>query len=263
MRGRVVLAMVAAAGLSACTVDDRPPTVATVGVATEASERARAFHGGADPVGTPMLYVAGRAPASLDGWQALPVPAEPLPLVVYLPACSSPSAARDHIPFLQRQGVAVLVPSLRRFGCVDAEASFTAMRVEVRRATEAARDIPWIDEDRVYLMGHSVGADLAMTIDRPLLVTGTVGLAAACTFGSAPRIPTLAFRAADDPVLAVRRTNCADVVGPNLAYVEVPGDDHVLRLGTDDARRAEPIAPRIAAFIGGGTLHGPSVTASR
>ncbi len=249
MQGRVGWVLGAALALGACAVDDTPPEAAAVGVASDASERARAFHGGADPVGTPMLYVPGRAPASLGGWRALPAPDAPMPLVVYLPACSAPAAPRDHIPFLLRHGVAVLVPGLRRLGCVDAEASFSAMRVDLRRAAEAARDIPWIDRDRIYLMGHSVGADLATSVDRPTLFAGTVGLAAACTFGVAERIPTLTFRSTDDPVLAVRRTSCADLTGANLTHLELPGTDHVMRLGAAPIGGGPPIGATIVAFL--------------
>ncbi|TVQ31542.1 MAG: hypothetical protein EA356_14120 [Geminicoccaceae bacterium] len=250
MRRQLVSLLALALLAGACAPYGAPPETGVVGVASYASERARAFHGGNPPPGTAMLYVPGEAPVALADWRQVEAPLQPAPAVVYLPACSTPAAPRDHVPFLQQHGIVVVIPSLRGLGCVDMDESFPAMALEVRDLAEVLGQVPWLDRDRLFLMGHSLGADIATAFDRPGTYAGTIGLAAACTFGVGERIPTLTVRATEDPVLAVRRTRCADLATADAEHLEVEGGDHVLRLTTRPAPNADVVGPKLTAFLG-------------
>jgi hypothetical protein len=246
-----ILSLLLALGLAACGPEGAPPDVRSVGVATDATARARVL-GGAEGGQAARLYSPARGPVPLVEWASLPAPAAPVPAVIYLPACSTPAAPRDHIPYLQRQGVAVLVPALGGLGCVDPEMSFNNVRVEIQRLAEATAAVPWIDGERLYLMGHSIGADLATSFDEPGVFRGVIGLAAVCTFGVDPNTPTLTFRALDDPVLAIRRTRCTQFASPNALHLEFAGNDHVMRLRDEGGGGSQLMARAIAEFIGAG-----------
>lgn len=235
--------------LAACAADDAPPEIGTVGAAA-GTVALRTLESGPIEVGSASLYAPSRGPVRLADWAALPAPAAPVPGVVYLPSCSTPAAPRDHIPFFQRQGVAVVVPSLGGFGCVEPDMSFERIEVEIERVAEAFGTLPWVDAGRLYLVGHSVGADAATSFDQVGVFQGVIGLAAACTFGVNERIPTLTFRALDDPVLAIRSTRCTMFDSPNALHLEFAGRDHVMRLadGANGSRRL--VGRAMAQFIG-------------
>jgi hypothetical protein len=198
------------------------------------------------------LYAPSRGPERLADWQRLPAPATPVPAVVYVPGCSTDLAQRDHVPFLQSQGVAVVVPTLDDAGCAHPEAPFNVMHAEISAIAVRLAEIPWIDPGRLYLMGHAVGSDVATTYPPAGDFAGVVALAAACPMGVQDAVPTLTFRALDDPVLANRGTRCAEYDSPNSLHLEFAGSDHVMRLqpgaGPSDARAL--VRRAVIAFLG-------------
>ncbi len=256
MRAAPAATGLALALLVGCTAEEAPPEIATTatGVASYARDRAMVFHGTDQLVDSPRLFAPAGAMVLLEDWEEVSPPPAPVPAAIYLPSCSTPAAPPEHIPFLMDRGVAVVVPKLGGLGCVDPEDSFGNLRAEIEDLAWILRDdVPWIADDRVYLVGHSVGADLATSFATPGIFKGVIGISAACTFGVNEATPTLTFRALDDPVLAIRQTRCTALdASPNALHLEFAGSDHVMRLTSGDDGGRRLVRSAIAQFMGVG-----------
>lgn len=101
-------------------------------------------------------------------------PAQGTPLVIYLHGCAGIDSGNDRgwARFLADNGYAVIMPDSfarpsRRSACDPSTQTWDGNRFppvysyrqqEIRLALERSRSLPWVDPDRIYLMGHSEGA---------------------------------------------------------------------------------------------------------
>ncbi len=115
------------------------------------------------------------------------------------------------------------------------------MRVaEIRYALVRMKELPWVDQDNLFLFGHSQGATAASEYKgrefKARIVSGT-----RCTrgIGAPASEPMLAVFSTRDPWFKNPRTrNCRDrAKSPKVEVLELPGRDHLVAR-VPKARRA-------------------------
>ena len=214
-----------------------------------------------------QLYTPTRGPFQLPEAAAATAPdGAPVKAAVYVPECASPAAPADHIAHLQSLGLAVAVPALGGDRCATPGEHLGTLHDEIEQVAADLGGLDWIDDERLYLIGHGVGADVVSTYTAEGVFDGMVGFAAACPFGVQKVTPILTFRALDDPVLRNRGTRCSEFPSPNGLHLEFSGSDHVMRLGpgaADGAGARELMRRSLRAFLGVGEGGGPAAITER
>lgn len=231
--------------LAACATQSSPPppTVETFGRLNPDGAR----------VTSPQLYVPGERPVALSNWRNATPAEEPIRAVVYVGQCNTWESIDDHLSFLLSQGHAVVLPAYNGQTCVIPEYPTRSVQRQIGVAIATLQDIPWVDQEHIYLMGHGVGSDSAVTYPDEGAFDGIVGLAAACPYGQQEHTPLMTFRANDDLVLANRNSTCSEVDSSNTLHVDFDGGDHYMLLarpGNNEGRRY--IRAAVASFLNQG-----------
>ena len=122
------------------------------------------------------------------------------------------------------------------------EAVYRMRQEEIRNAVERVRELPWVDPDNLFLMGHDEGGDAVAEYPgggfRARVISGSF-----CARGvRAPAgTPILSLASAEDPWLAANPPDsCARKAGrrsPPVVSKVLPGYLHDLS-GAPDGRRA-------------------------
>ncbi len=197
------------------------------------------------------FYTPSRGPMALGSADNLAAPPEPLKAIVYVPECASPHAPPDHIEYFQSLGHAAVIPSFGGDQCVLPTDRLGTVHAEIDDVVDVLRQLPWVRDDAIYLVGHGVGADVASTYTKAGTFRGIIGIAAACPFGIQNNTPMLTLRALEDRVLANRGTRCSQYATENALHVEFSGSDHTLwltKLSTEPGTR-QLLRNSIASFI--------------
>ena len=139
------------------------------------------------------------------------------PVVIFISDCnyrSNDPEARQQIKFIASLGYIVFAPnSFARIGrepACDVVArrfldgtDFTTLhelrREEAAYAIERVLALPWVDPDRIFLIGAGDGADAVLNFSHEA-ITGRIAISPSCMFDmtAAPAIPTLIVRADRD-----------------------------------------------------------------
>ncbi|MEO1090309.1 MAG: hypothetical protein AAFX81_06740 [Pseudomonadota bacterium] len=198
-----------------------------------------------------LFYAPGGGPVPLPRADSLRPSGGSVPAVVYVPSCSTPQSPDDHIPFLQELGVAVVVPNFGGENCVDQRVSYDLRHKEIARVGEVLSRLRWIDQDRVYLMGHAIGADVVLIYPDREPYRAVIGLAAACPVGLNTELTALTFRGLEDPVLANRNTRCTTYGNSNSLHLEFVSRDHMMRMTPSTPGGSPTLVGRaVAIFLG-------------
>jgi dienelactone hydrolase len=179
-----------------------------------------------------------------------------LPTVLFAHGCSGfGDGGRVNARLLATAGYAVFAPaSFARPGrprTCDAKTRRTivseavservrAMRTaEIRYALERLADVPWVDPDNLFLVGHSQGGGaVAAYVGGGIKARVISGSTCARGYGAAPGDPVLAVYSTNDPWFANQSGRCRDrAAGTALEIVELPGREHLVG-GTPEGGRA-------------------------
>jgi dienelactone hydrolase len=148
----------------------------------------------------------------LDGM----TPQYPQPAIIFLPDCDyryNDPEARQQIKFMASLGYVVWAPDSfarenRPTSCDLQERRFESdapneqihelRREEANYAIAQVLSLPWVDRDRIFLVGAGEGADALLSFDHEALA-GRIAVSPSCTFGATQvRIPTFVMRADRD-----------------------------------------------------------------
>ncbi|MEJ2441037.1 MAG: dienelactone hydrolase family protein, partial [Gammaproteobacteria bacterium] len=160
-----------------------------------------------------------------------------IPVALYLHGCAG--IGREDTSYrklMLEQGYAVFMPdsfARNRMPCAD-EGSLSDrvyMRTaEVRNALQQLRKLPWVDQDRIILMGFSEGGNAVDNWSRPGF-RAMIILGSACTEGSTDKpaapgnVPVLAIVGQNDTYRPGLHCNITRTIGGSRSIV-IPGAGH-------------------------------------
>jgi dienelactone hydrolase len=119
------------------------------------------------------------------------------------------------------------------------ERAYAMRAAEIDFALAHIAEIPWVDRDNLFLVGHSQGGT-AVAVHAGGGVKARVISGSACArgYGAAPGEPALAVYSRHDPWLAAVPGRCRDHgAATALEIVELPGAEHLVG-GTPEGGRA-------------------------
>ena len=195
---------------------------------------------------------AGAAAAAAEA--AIP-PGKRLPTVLFAHGCAGfGPGGRVNARLLATAGYAVFAPAsfarpgrprtcdVKTYRTFVSRAVFQRVRAmrtaEIRYALERLAEIPWVDPENLFLVGHSQGGGaVSAYVGGPIKARVITGSTCTRGYGAAPGDPVLAVYSRDDPWLTVVAGRCRDhVPGTALEIVEVPGAEHLVA-GTPEGSR--------------------------
>jgi dienelactone hydrolase len=115
----------------------------------------------------------------------------------------------------------------------------TMRTAEIRYALERLAEIPWVDTDNLFLVGHSQGGGaVSAYVGGGIKARVISGSTCSRGYGAAPSDPVLAVYSINDLWFGAVSERCRDrVAGTALEIVEVPGRAHLVG-GTPEGGRA-------------------------
>jgi poly(3-hydroxybutyrate) depolymerase len=167
------------------------------------------------------------------------------PTVVYLHGCQGMDLenASETMGALLRQGFAIIAPdsyalSNRTEACNTGNRSVWWVRAaEARYAAERVLELPWVDAENLFLVGHSEGGAGAAAY-RGRQFNAIVISAYGCPDGIASSIPTLVVAADNDPQIR------------NVSGICVHAGDRMIFSGTQHhVLRNKDVAGRVLTFL--------------
>jgi dienelactone hydrolase len=199
-----------------------------------------------------VVDVMGRPPTDVRRLADLATLAEPAtPAVVYLHGCGGRgNTAHSHIRFFKLQGFAVFAPEHHtRADAIsqcdqDTARTWQKPGTRTKRVEEATlvrdrlRQLPWIDQQRVYLAGHSEGGWAVAAYPYEGDFAGIIVIGASCGDRLESHTPVLTIAARHDQfAINSNAITCATYRQANATHLVVEGGDHNFIID------AEPMPP--------------------
>ena len=192
------------------------------------------------------IYVFGRLSAPINQQKLAKLPSDlRFPTVIYLHGCAGLDWGNisNTTGALIKQGFALIAPdsfalSNRTQTCgMGMRGTFQIRAAEAQYAAARARDLPWVDADNLFLIGHSEGgagvAAYGGTQFNALVISGF-----ACNDGIWSGLPTLAVAAKQDRLINPTREVCPTAQERML----IPGTQHYVLRNSD-------VSDRVVKFL--------------
>ena len=175
-----------------------------------------------------------------------------VPAVIYLHGCGGRgNTATSHVRFFKLQGYAVFSPDHYVRPDAKTECDYNTARVWATKSTrekrieeaeivrQRLRSLSWVDQYRVYLVGHSQGGWAAAHYRKAGDFTGIIAIATACGEGIEHHTPLLTIAAKrDEFAIKNNAITCAEHYGRKATHLVVEGGDHNFIM--DTSYLAEP-----------------------
>lgn len=192
-----------------------------------------------------IIDMLGREPFEVRQSPSLSeLSSEKMPVVVYLHGCGGRgNSAHSHIRFFKLQGFVVFAPDHytrddARTECdISRGIAWAGEHTKRKRIEEAAivrdklRQIDWVDQDNVYLVGHSQGGWAAAHYRTAGDFKGIISIAGACGEKPQYHTPLLTITASQDEFMRGSIT-CDQYPAMNANHLLVDGGDHNFILDT-------------------------------